>query len=64
MYSTDVLHRVQALREEIAAIRGMNDKFAEQETPAGLAVRANGNRESRLKEIMLELSGIAKEQHP
>jgi hypothetical protein len=42
----------------------MNDKFSAQETPAGLAVRANGNRESRLKEIMLELSGIAKEQHP
>lgn len=64
MYTADVLHRVQALREEIAAIRGMNDKFSAQETPAGLAVRANGNRESRLKEIMLELSGIAKEQHP
>ena len=47
-----------------AAIRGMNDRFSEQENPAGLAVRANGDRQSRLKEIMLELSGIAKDQHP
>ncbi|MGH9513184.1 MAG: hypothetical protein ACRD2U_13715 [Terriglobales bacterium] len=64
MYTADVLSRVQALREEIAAIRHMNDRYSEQERPAGLAVRANGDRESRLKEIMLELSGIAKEQHP
>lgn len=64
MYTSDVLNRVQTLRDEIAAIRGMNNKYSEQEKPAGLAVRANGDRESRLKEIMLELSGIAKEQHP
>ena len=64
MYTSDVLNRVQTLRDEIAAIRGMNNKYSEQESPAGLAVRANGDRESRLKEIMLELSGIAKEQHP
>jgi hypothetical protein len=64
MYTADVLSRVQALREEIAAIRGMNDRYSEQEKPAGLAVRANGDRENRLKEIMQELSGIAKDQHP
>ena len=64
MYTADVLSRVQSLREEIANIRQMNDRFSEQESPAGLAVRANGDCGSRLKEIMLELSGIAKDQHP
>lgn len=64
MYTADVLNRVQLLREEIAEIRNMNDRYSEQEKPVGLATRANGDRYNRLKEIMLELSGIAKEQHP
>jgi hypothetical protein len=64
MYTSDVLSRVQTLREEIASIRDMNDRYTEQEKPAGLAIRANGQRHDRLKEIMLELSGIAKNQHP
>ncbi len=64
MYASDILSRVQALRFEVANLQNLNQKFAESEDPQPFATRANGERRQRLKEIMEELSTLAKEKHP
>lgn len=64
MYASDILSRVQALRFEVANLQNLNQKFAESENPQPFATRANGERRQRLKEIMEELSMLAKEKHP
>ncbi|HTF44995.1 MAG TPA: hypothetical protein VK641_13890 [Terriglobales bacterium] len=64
MYATDILNRVQSLRGEVASLQTLNETYAEIADPKPFAVHANGERRRRLKEILQELSALAKEKHP
>jgi hypothetical protein len=64
MYATDILNRVQSLRGEVASLQTLNQTYAEIADPKPFAVHANGERRRRLKEILQELSALAKEKHP
>jgi hypothetical protein len=64
MYATDILNRVQSLRGEVASLQDLNQTFAEMSDPKPFAIHANGERRRRLKEILQELSALAKEKHP
>jgi hypothetical protein len=64
MYATDILNRVQSLRGEVASLQILNQTYAEIVDPKPFAVHANGERRRRLKEILQELSALAKEKHP
>jgi hypothetical protein len=64
MYAADILNRVQSLRGEVASLQTLNETYAEIADPKPFAVHANGERRRRLKEILQELSALAKEKHP
>jgi len=64
MYTADVLRNVATLRIEIANLRELNDRFANEKAPAPIASRANEERRNRLQEIVRELAAIAKDQRP
>jgi hypothetical protein len=52
------------LRGEVASLQILNQTYAEIVDPKPFAVHANGERRRRLKEILQELSALAKEKHP
>jgi hypothetical protein len=63
MYASDILNRVQALRNEVASLQELNQTYAEVDKPRPFAIQANGERRRRLKEIIHELAMLAKEKN-